>query len=344
MKKIILNMAILLLLFGCAKEERVIDNSHSSLDLYLSDSVANDVSIYDYPSMAVKKANLLSNAGINLSSPIQNIREFQRKVYLFAPKDDKMIVFDAKSDTLIAVVDFPTATGPYDISFANPADGFIMFQSAPYIANYDLVFDKIAKYINGTSTVSSISDYKSYSYLCETQNMNISILDNRTYTNDGNIKLSGLPVLSTVTSENELLVITMGYTSSKPNEDPITTPVQVHFINPDSKTLRHTRDMGDNVINSYEIVPTDIVSTSLGYSFVTSNKGLIRLDTRNNGNLIDVSKRIFSRIEYNAQIKSLLLLELTGTAVNLVQGSATTGVLVGSISLPIYTNCFHLSY
>ncbi|TNE33976.1 hypothetical protein EP342_03355 [bacterium] len=344
MKKIIFSIAILILFAGCSKEERLIDNSHSSLDLYLSDSVANEVSIYDFPSMEVKKANILSNAGITLTSPIQTIREFQRKVYFFAPKDDKMIVFDAKTDTLIKVVDFPFASGPYDISFANPADGFVMFKYAPYIANYDLVFDKIAKYIDGNSAVSSISDYKSYSFLCETVHLSVSVLDNRTYRNDSNIKLTGLPVLSTITSENELLVVTMGYTDTKPGEDPVTTPVQVHFINPDSKSLRYTRALGDKVINANEIVPTDIVSTPLGYSYVTSNKGLIRLDTRNNGNLIDVSKRIFSKIEYNAQIKSLLLLELTGTSVKLVQGSAITGVIVDDIPLPNYTNCFHMSY
>ena len=43
MKKIILILIITLGLASCEKEERVIDNSKISLDLYLADSITNDV-------------------------------------------------------------------------------------------------------------------------------------------------------------------------------------------------------------------------------------------------------------------------------------------------------------
>jgi hypothetical protein len=50
-----------------------------------------------------------------------------------------MFVFDAVSDTLLAESEFPLGSGPFDIGFANVADGFILFKFAPYITNYDLV-------------------------------------------------------------------------------------------------------------------------------------------------------------------------------------------------------------
>lgn len=344
MKNVIILLIVSLALMSCEKDERVIDNSKTSLDLYLADSITNDVSIYDYPDLKLLKADIIKNSGIEISSPVATIREFQRKIYLFVPNEDKVIVFDAITDTLITVNEFPFGSGPYDISFANPADGFVIFKSAPYVVNYDLVFNKIAKTIDGQSLVSSVSNYKSFSYLSESQTRQISVLDNRSYRNDGYIKLTGKPVLSTVTSDNELLVITLGVTTKKPDEEPVTTPTEIHFINPDDKTLRFTREFGDVVINSTEVVPNDIISSPLGFAYVTTNKGLIRIDTRNNGSLIDVSKRIFDKIEYSAQLKSLLLLEKTGSSVNLAQGSVINGVVVGSDELPSNTNTFHISF
>lgn len=81
MKKIVLILILLLGLISCGKEERLIDNSVVSLSLYLADSIANDFSIYHYPSLELSKANLLAEAGITLNSPISNIREFQKRIY-----------------------------------------------------------------------------------------------------------------------------------------------------------------------------------------------------------------------------------------------------------------------
>lgn len=343
MKKIILLILLALLVISCGKEERVIDNSVVSLALYLADSVTNDVSIYHYPTMEISKANLLASAGITINSPISNIREFQKRIYIFVPGEDKMYVFDAISDTLLAESEFPFGSGPFDISFANVADGFVMYKYAPYITNYDLVFNKSARTIDGKSLVTSIVDYGSYSFMTESQTQTVSILDNRSYRRDGEIKLTGIPILSAVTNEKEIFVVSQGYTTQKGEEAPVTIPSQAHFINPNSRTVRFTRDIGDNVINANEVIPTDLATTPLGYAYVTTNKGLLRLDTRNNGGLLDVSKRIFTRIEYNAQRNGLYMLEQLGASVKLAEASAVNGRVVGDVDLPSNTNCFHLS-
>jgi hypothetical protein len=292
--------------------------------------------------MEISKANILANAGVTIDSPVSNIREFQKRIYILVPGEDKMFVFDAVSDTLLAESEFPLGSGPFDISFANVADGFVMFKYAPYITNYDLVFNKSARTLDGNSLVTSMVDYGSYSFLTESQSQTIGILDNRTYRRDGEIQVTGIPVLSAITSENELFVVTQGYTSQS-GDTPVTIPSQAHFINPDDRSLRISKEMGDNVINANEVVPTDLATTPIGYAFVTSNKGLLRLDTRNNGSMIDVSKRIFTRIEYNAQRNGLYLLEHSDGGVKLAEASATNGRVVGDIDLPNSANCFHLS-
>ncbi|PKL79397.1 MAG: hypothetical protein CVV25_08105 [Ignavibacteriae bacterium HGW-Ignavibacteriae-4] len=343
MKKIILLVSLTLFFISCGKEERVIDNSVVSLDLYLADSVTNDVTIYNYPSMEISKANLLANAGITISSPISNIREFQKRIYILIPGEDKMIVLDAVSDTLLAVSDFPFGSGPFDISFANVADGFVMFKYAPYITNYDLVFSKSARTLDGKSLVTSIVDFGSYSFMTESQTQRVRVLDNRTYRSDGEIQLTGIPILSAITSESELFVVSQGYTTQVGEEAPVTIPTQIHFINPIDRTVRYTREMGDNLINANEVIPTDLATTPIGYAFVTTNKGMLRMDTRNNGNFFDVSKRIFTRIEYNSQRNGLYMLEFTASGTKLAEASAVNGRVVGDIEIPISTNCFHLS-
>jgi len=342
MKKIILLISISLLIVSCGKEERLIDNSVVSFSLYLADSVTNDISLYKYPSLELTKANLLANAGITINSPVSNIREFQKRIYILVPGEDKMFVFDAVSDTLLAESEFPLGSGPFDIGFANVADGFILFKFAPYITNYDLVFNKSARTLDGNSIVTSITDYGSYSFMTQSQSRSVRVLDNRTYRDDGEIQVTGIPVLSTITTDSELLVITQGY-SSLIEDTEVIIPSQAHFINPNDRTIRFTRELGDNVINSNEVVPTDLATSPLGYSYVTTNKGLLRLDTRNNGSLIDVSNRVFTRIEYNAQRNGLYLLEHSGNSTKLAEASATNGRVVGDIELPSSTNCFHLS-
>jgi|APTNR8051073442_1049403.scaffolds.fasta_scaffold19860_2 hypothetical protein len=343
MKRILVLVSIALFVMSCSKEERVIDNSIVSLDLYLADSINNDVSIYHYPSLEISKANLLANAGITINSPISNIREFQKRIYILVPGDDKMIVFDAIADTLLAENEFPFGSGPFDISFANVADGFVMFKYAPYIINYDLVFNKSARTLDGKSIVSSIVEYDSYSFMTEPQSQKVSILDNRTYRNVGEIGISGIPILSAITSENEVFVVTQGYSTQVGEEAPITIPSQVHFINPVDRNLRYTRELGDNLINANEVIPTDLATTPIGYAFVTTNKGLLRMDTRNDGNLFDISKRIFTRIEYNAQRNGLYMLEHTTSGAKIAEASAVNGRVVGDVEIPNNTNCFHLS-
>ncbi len=343
MKKIILLISLSLLIISCGKEERVIDNSVVSLALYLADSVTNDVSLYKYPSIELSKPNILASAGITINSPVSNIREFQKRIYILVPGEDRMFVFDAVSDTLLAESEFPSGSGPFDISFANVADGFVMFKYAPYITNYDLVFNKSARTLDGKSLITSIVDYGSYSFMTESQSQTVSILDNRSYRRDGEIQLTGIPILSAITNENEVLVICQGYTTQKGEEAPVTIPAQAHFINPNDRTLRFTRELGDNVIKATEVIPTDLTTTPLGYGYVTSNKGLLRLDTRNNGSMIDVSKRIFTRIEYNAQRNGLYLLEHIASGAKIAEASAVNGRVVGDVEIPSSTNCFHLS-
>lgn len=343
MKKIILLISLTLFIISCGKEERLIDNSVVSLNLYLADSVTNDISLYHYPSMEISKANLLANVGISISSPVSNIREFQKRIYILVPGEDKMIVLDAIADTLLAVSEFPVGSGPFDISFANVVDGFIMFKNAPNITNYDLVFNKSARTLEGIGTINSMTDFGSFSFMTKSETQSVSILDNRSYKIDGEIQLTGIPILSAITKENEVLVISQAYTTQTGEEAPVTIPTQAHFINPNDRTLRYTREMGDNVIKAKEVMPTDLATTPLGYAYVTTNKGLLRLDTRNNGSLIDISKRIFSRIEYNAQRNGLYLLEHTGSVTNLAEASAVNGRVVGDVELPSSTNCFHLS-
>ncbi|MFA7325849.1 MAG: hypothetical protein WC121_04235 [Candidatus Kapaibacterium sp.] len=343
MKKILLLITLTLFIISCGKEERVIDNSVVSLGLYLADSVTNDISVYHYPTMEISKANLLANAGISISSPISNIREFQKRIYILVPGEDKMIVLDAVSDTLLAVNEFPLGSEPFDISFANVADGFVMFRNLQSITNYDLVFNKSARTLEGKSLITSIVDYGSFSFMTEPQTQSVSVLDNRSYKIDGEIKVTGIPILSAITSESEVFVVSQGYTTQVGEEAPVTIPTQVHFINPNDRTVRYTRDMGDNFINANEVIPTDLATTPIGYAFATTNKGLLRLDTRNNGNLFDVSKRIFSRIEYNAQRNGLYMLEHLVSGAKIAEASAVSGRVVGDIEIPRSTNCFHLS-
>lgn len=343
MKKILLLITLTIFIISCGKEERVIDNSVVSLGLYLADSVTNDISVYHYPSMEISKANLLTNAGITISSPISNIREFQKRIYILVPGEDKMIVLDAVSDTLLAVNEFPLGSEPFDISFANVADGFIMFRNLQSITNYDLVFNKSANTLDGKSLVTSIVDYGSFSFMTEPQTQSVSVLDNRSYKIDGEIKVTGIPILSAITSESELFVVSQGYTTQVGEEAPVTIPTQVHFINPNDRTVRYTREMGDNFINANEVIPSDLATTPIGYAFVTTNKGMLRLDTRNNGNLFDVSKRIFTRIEYNAQRNGLYMLEHSASGAKLAEASAVSGRVVGDIEIPSSTNCFYLS-
>jgi hypothetical protein len=343
MKKIILLISLTLFIISCGKEERLIDNSVTSLVVYLADSVTNDVSIYNYPTMEISKANLLANVGITISSPVSNIREFQKKIYILVPGDDKMIVLDAMADTIITVNEFPNGSGPFDISFANVVDGFIMFKNVPDITNYDLVFNKSARTLEGVGTIASITEYGSYSFMIKPETQSVSILDNRSYTLDGDIQLTGIPILSAITSENEIFVLSQGYTTQTGEDAPITIPTQIHFINPNDRTVRFTREMGDNVIKANEVIATDLATTPIGYVFVTTNKGLIRLDVRNNGNLIDVSKRIFTQIEYNALLNGLYMLEHTGSTANIAQASGVNGRVVSEIEIPSSTNCFHLS-
>ncbi len=328
---------ILLALFAlsCNKEERLIDNSVNANDLYFANSETNDVSIYEYPAMKLLRADLLESNGVDNNSPISNIREFQNKVYIIIPDEDMMVVFDSEADTLIAVNQFPKAYGPVDISFTNIADGFVSFQNAPNVANYDLVYNEIVRYIDGSSAISSINSIGSFIYLTEPQSSSISVVDIRNYQESAEITLQTPPKIASITSKNELIVVT----DKQSNEDG-QIPAKIHYINPGSNTIRASFDFGDTRINANDIENYDILSTSLSFTFVATNLGLIRIDNRVDDRFVNITDRQFSQIEYGPNFDSIFLLEQIGNSSNLVVSNSRSGALVDEVVLPANTNRF----
>lgn len=330
---LLLTLAVLSL--SCNKEERLIDNSVNANDLYLANSESNDVSIYEYPAMKLLKADLLESNGIDNNSSISNIREFQNKVYIVIPNENKMVVLDSEADTLIAVNQFPDSSGPVDISFTNIADGFVTFRNAPNVANYDLVYNEIVRYIDGSSTISSINSIGSFIYLTEPQSNSISVVDIRNYQESAEIKLPTPPKTASITSKNELIVVT-----DKHSNDDDQIPAKIHYINPGSNTIRASFDFGDTRINANDVTTNDIMSTSLSFTFAATNLGLIRIDNRVDDRFVSITDRQFGQIEYGPNFDSLLLLEQIGNSSNLVISNSRSGALVDEIVLPANTNRF----
>jgi len=303
--------------------------------LYVANSETNDVSIYEYPAMKLLTADLLESNGIENNSQISNIREFQNKVYILVPDENKMVVLDSEADTLIAVNQFPDASGPMDINFTNIADGFVSFRNAPYIANYDLVYNEIVRYIDGSSTISSINSVGSFVYLTEPQSSSISVVDIRNYRESAQINLPTPPAMASITSKNELIVVT----DKQSNEDG-QIPAKIHYINPGSNTIRASFDFGDTRINANDITTNDILSTTLSFTFVATNLGLIRIDNRVDDRFVNITDRQFNQIEYGPNFDSILLLEQVGNSSNLVISNSRSGALVDEIVLPANTNRF----
>lgn len=335
MKTKCLILLIAILSFSCNKEERLIDNSVNANDIYLANSETNDVSIYEFPAMTLLVPDLFESNDIEINSNISNIREFQGKVYILVPDESKMIVFDSEADTLIKVNEFPNSSGPNDISFSNIADGFVTFENAPYVANYDLVYNEIVRYIDGSSIINSINSAGSYVYLTEPQSSSISVLDIRNYRESNQIDLSSPPNIASITSRNELLVV-----SNRISNENNQIPSRIHYINTGANTVRESYDFGDNRINANDLESYDILSTSLSYTFVSTNLGLIRIDNRVDDRFVTITDRQFEQMEYGPNFESILLLERNGSNSNIVVSNSKSGAIVDEVNLPMNTNRF----
>lgn len=335
MKTKILISLLALIFISCNKEERLIDNSVNANDIYIANSETNEVSIYEFPAMTLLVDKLLESNGVDISSNISNIREFQGKVYILVPDESKMFVFDSEADTLIKTNEFPNSSGPNDISFSNIADGFVTFKNAPYVANYDLVYNEIVRYIDGGSVINSINSAGSFVYLTEPQSSSVSVIDIRNYRESNQIDLPIPPTVSSITSGNELLVV-----SNRISNENNQIPAQIHYINTGSNTLRESFEFGDARINANNLESYDILSTSLSYTFVATNLGYIRIDNRVDNRFAIITERQFEQIEYGPNFESILLLERNEDNSNLVISNSKSGAIVDEVSLPANTNRF----
>lgn len=341
--KYLLGIFTILLLISCSNEDRVVDNSIISFDLYLADSISNDFSLYDYPSMELKKEGVLSSHDISLNTPIRNIREYLNKLYIMVPGDDKMIVYDRLADSIVKVNNLNTGSGPSDITFANASDAFISFNNAPYTFVYDLVFNEVTRGVDGKGFARSISTFGRNVYIANFGSSTVGVLDTRDFIKVKDIEVSPLPILTGVTESNEILVISLGGNKNPENGELGETTAS--FINPESNTLRNSVVLGNFVKSPTEMIPIDIALTPLDFAFMITNLGLIRLDTRNNASLYDIDDvSTYKQVEYSAQDDTILVLNNKNSGPTLVQFSELEANILNEYSLPQNVNHFHLSY
>lgn len=327
MYKIFSMVILLVLLFSCSSEERLIDNSKTNLNLYGATN-NGEVYIMNYENKELTNTNILEEFNIP-NDRVKKFREFKNKIYVIFETHNFIFVYDKVDPSESFKIDFQNNEVVSDIVFSNVSDAFILFEDKIYVQIYDLVNKKVAGAISLNFPLNHIVAYENKVYVSSTDAAKCFVIDVRTYNKTNELTTGNNISKLLITGLNELLVIE--------NSDE-SNPAYARYFDLETYNQIELFEIGNNLKSADEILIQDGTITPLDFSFLITNNGMLRLDLRVRNRIFDLNDNIYNQIYYSSQVNGLFL--LNESALSLDVADANDGKLIGNLGLPLRTESF----
>ncbi len=342
-------LLILVLLFSCSGEEKLIDNFTDTNKALLIYNKKNKVSIekVDLLSGVVLEENILSKiTQISQEDTISLAKYFRENIFLFAKGSYKIFVLDFNSLDYKYTIDFSQSQLiPTDIAFANATDAYITFENSDKVALLDLTNFVVAKQIKVGTSPRSIAAAGNQIYVANYSDNTVSVIDSRTNKQEAVISVAPFPIYIGVrTDGKEVVVVSRGL--GKDLTDVVPTAAIATIIDVATRQKVAEVPIGTSTIKAETVMPISSVITNSNYLFVTNGINLFRINVKSRATAYNVGKYAYQKLFFNNFKNELIALavdeQVNSKKINICDRSS--GIIKYSVNvqsglrwiLPIY--------
>ncbi|MDX9791427.1 MAG: hypothetical protein WC313_06460 [Candidatus Kapaibacterium sp.] len=340
MKYTLLAIFAMMLISSCSTDEKIINSIDESDKMILALNSENPgLVLIEVPSMKVIDDDFAKNTiGIDLESPITNIKEYGTNMYMFAPESHKIYIISKTDMKLVIIIDFSSdLLEPYDIVFPNSTDAYIVHNNSDYVTLFDLTEFVAARQIKVGNPPHSIAMFGNFVFVSNMPDNNISVIDTRLRQELATIPTEAVPSHLAVSHDGKhLICISAG--NGKFNQGAEKSPAYYQFIEISTRTVVHSAELGFGAIVASEQIPLGLIVTLHDWGFVITNDNLIRIDIRNMDRLNLVTKRNFHFINELKGKEKLMLLRFKDDGTDIMFADDRTGDIGDYYYVPYKVN------
>ncbi len=312
----VLSLAVVSIIAGCSRPDRVIDNTQDEWEIVAAtDASPSSLTLLHQPDGIVTSSNIYSNVnGGPLPGTITKIIEFRENLYLLIPSVYQIIVVNKDSYKKVSTIDLSVSQRiPSDIAFGNATTGYIAHENDTTVSVLDITNFTIPRSITVGKHPIAIVSIGNQIFVANQASNTVSQIDTRTNTVVATHNVAPAPtfIQANIKNGHEVVVLSLG--AGKIDSAEKTAPVAT-FI--DSARFILATTVLDNIeYGGVEAFPNSMVASNKEWAFISVQKGVIRLDIRDRILSTLVFDQEYSKIFYNFRREELLLLKNTEGAI-----------------------------
>jgi YVTN family beta-propeller protein len=296
---------------GCSPDDPLIDTNGVSWSSLIVYDGANNLSVVDFPAKSTQTSVLLPNSVFQ--NPDLKIGYFRDKIYVLSPTSNVMYIVKDKSFIIEDTIDFTALQlQPNAITFANATTAYISFKNAPIIGVFDVTVNRMVSQVALESPAKDISSFENQVYAVCPKSNSVSIIDTRTNKIVEVIGTHDAPTFIGIDIDNKMVLVLCtgnGKTSDTLQNPTEKTRMKLAYISPATNSLVAQTDMIVTQANPDGAIPTSFAVTERYRAYITTNQGLVRVNTFSRSAAVRVSQIVYSTVQYNLRRGELTLLQ-----------------------------------
>lgn len=298
-------------LFGCSPEDPLINDGAVSWNSLVVYEGANSISVVSLPSKSTQTSVVFPSS--MFQNPNLKIGYFRDKMYVLSPIEEVMYIVNDNSFVIEDTISFVNqGYQPNAITFANATTAYISFQNSPIIGVFDITVKRLVSTIAIESPAADISSFENKVIAACPKSNAVSIIDTRTNAVVQWLKTHDAPSFVGVDIDSRLVLVLcagQGKTSDTLQNPVEKTRMKLAYVDPSTNSLLTQTDMIVTQANPDGAIPTSFAVTERYRAYVTTNQGLIRVNTFSKSAAVRVNQNVYSSVQYNIRRGELILLQ-----------------------------------
>lgn len=314
------------ILIGCSPEDPLINDGAVSWNSLVVYEGANSLSVVTLPAKNTQTSVVFPTS--MFENPSLKLAYFRDKIYVLYPQESVMYIVKDKSFVIEDTISFVGGLQPNAITFANATTAYISFENAPTIGVFDITVNILASTIAIESPAADISSFENKVFAVCPKSNTVTIIDTRTNEIAQVIGTHDAPSFVGVDVDNRLVLVLCagkGKTSDTLLNPVEKTRMKLAYIDPSTNSLLNQTDMIVTQANPDGAIPTSFAVTERYRAYVTTNQGLIRVNTFSKGAAVRVNQNVYASIQYNIRRGELILLQKRSNGSTIFTADRLTG-------------------
>lgn len=321
-------------LLSC-NSEKLIKNISDGWQVMIAVKTPNPaLMIYDYPSGTVVSNDVyLQNNGESLKYCPDKMAEYAKSIFLIFTEAQKLLILEAGTYKKQTEIDFaPLNKSPLSMCFANPTTAYLIYKNDSIVDVFDLTVNQITQSIPIGKITTALACYDNQIVIANGPNDAVTIIDTRDNSVKGSISVEPYPCLVEFTADGvKAIIISAGRGKF---DSTAQTNAVAQTIDYSQLIALEKVDLGMGIVKPIEQIPQSIASNAKVYTYVGTQKFLLKYITRTGTQISRVDNGNYLSVIYNPKRDEMIYLKQSGNTIQLRTADPYSSEVKATYSIP----------